>query len=128
MRKSDLIKILTELEGNPDIVLWNGMVGDWMDIDKRLIEGTLVRQTLDGYIESVQLEQCVDRKDWDYKLPESEIAELKQLYKRNIGWEDNGFVTDEDVEKKRFTQKRVVYINAKPRGVTFLDRLGSVEY
>jgi hypothetical protein len=128
MRKSDLIKILTELEGNPDIVLWNGMVGDWMDIDKHLIEGTLVRQTLDGYIESVQLEQCVDRKDWDYKLPESEIAELKQLYKRNIGWEDNGFVTDEDVEKKRFTQKRVVYINAKPRGVTFLDRLGSVEY
>lgn len=128
MRKSDLIKILTELEGNPDVVLWNGMVGDWMDIDKRLIEGTLVRQTLDGYIETVRLEQCSDRKNWDYQLPESEIAELKQLYKKNIGWEDNSFVTDEDVEQKRYTQKRVVYITAKPRGVITWDRLGSIEY
>ena len=27
MKKNDLIKKLQQIEGNPEIVLWNGMVG-----------------------------------------------------------------------------------------------------
>jgi hypothetical protein len=33
MKKSKLIEMLNRLEGDPEIKLWNGMVGDWMDMD-----------------------------------------------------------------------------------------------
>ena len=41
MKKNDLIELLNGIKGNPDIVLWNGMVGDYMHI-KGLEEGDLL--------------------------------------------------------------------------------------
>lgn len=127
MRKNDLIKLLTELEGNPEVVLWNGMVGDWMPIDSKLIEGELVKRTEQHFLETVRFEKCRDRQDWEYQLPEEEVAQLKKSY-RGHDWEDNDFVTDEDLTQKRWKKKRVVYINAKKRGVSTWDRLGTMKY
>jgi hypothetical protein len=36
MRKNDLIKLLQEIDGNPEVSLWNGFVGDWMPISKEI--------------------------------------------------------------------------------------------
>ena len=44
MRKNDLIKMLKEIKGNPEVVLWNGMVGDWMPVGK-LSESYLTKIT-----------------------------------------------------------------------------------
>ena len=128
MRKNDLIKMLQELEGNPEVMLWNGYVGDYMHISPRLIEGDLVKQTYEHYEKMVEFEKKRDANDWNVKLTIEEIAELKETYKRVAKWEVNEFVTREDLREKRWKAKRVVYVNAKPRGETHYDRLGPVSY
>jgi hypothetical protein len=128
MKKSQLIELLNAIPGNPDIKLWNGMVGDWMDVDKELVPATLVKQTFQNYVERVRLQRCHELKNWDIQFDAEEIAELRQSYKQYIGWECNQFVDEDDVKEKRYSQKNIVYINAKRRGVSTFDRLGNMEY
>ena len=61
MRKNDLIKLLQAIEGNPDIVLWNGIVGDYQNISTKLVEGELYKQTFEDYFESFRKERCVKK-------------------------------------------------------------------
>lgn len=127
MKKSDLIAALNAIPGNPEIKLWNGMVGDWMDIDKELVPATLVKQTFEHYAEMVRLDQCFAKKDWDIQLTDEDLADLRRRYK-HFGWECNEFVSEKDVKEKRYRQKNIFYVNAKRRGVSTYDRLGSMEY
>lgn len=127
MRKNDLIKQLQEIKGNPEVALWNGFVGDYMHIDKPM-QSELVKMHKDYWIESVRLEGCRDRKDWSYQLPEAEIKELERRHKTEIQWEMNEYVDEEDIAKKRYTKKSVVFLQAKKRGISTFDRAGSIEY
>lgn len=127
MKKNDLIGLLSAIPGNPDIKLWNGMVGDWMDIDKQLVPADLVKQTFEHYAEMVRVERCIDLKNWDIKLSDEEIAELRQCYKK-FDWECNEYVDEEDIKKKRYRRKNIFYINAKRRGQSTWDRLGDISY
>lgn len=34
MKKNELIKYLNEIDGNPEIIFYNGFVDDWQHIDK----------------------------------------------------------------------------------------------
>lgn len=126
MKKSKLIALLNSIEGDPDVLLWNGLVGDWMDIGQ-LAEGDLVKMTLEYYLESCRLETCIDLKDWEYQLPAEEVKELTARHKK-FPYEINQYVTLEDVKAKRYKIKRVQYIDAKLRGEKHTDRLGSIEY
>lgn len=128
MKKNDIIKMLQAIEGNPEIVLWNGYVGDFQHIDSNLVRGTLVKQTLSCYLETCRLAGCRDRNDFSYQLPEAEVEELKQLYKKVCKWEENWLVTENDIKEKRYSQKTVFYLQGKLRGVTYSDRCGSVSY
>ena len=60
MKKNDLIKLLNTIEGNPDVALWNGFVGDYQDISKELVKGDLVKMSLDWYLEMCRIERCID--------------------------------------------------------------------
>jgi len=126
MRKNDLIKLLQGIKGNPEVLLWNGMVGDWMHIDKP-VEGDLVKVDKKQFIESCRLRECRDRNNWDYQFSKDELDDVEKWYKRQE-WEDNQFVTEEDIKQKRWKQKRVLYLQAKKRGVSTFDRLGNIEY
>jgi hypothetical protein len=126
MRKDELIRQLQQIEGNPEIVLWNGHVGDYMHIGK-LADGDLVKTTVAHYLEMCQVQDQVDRQDWSYKMPADEAEQLKKRH-RKFPWEINSFVSLEDIQAGRYKKKRVVYIEPKKRGETHYDRLGSVEY
>lgn len=128
MKKNELIALLNNVPGNPDIKLWNGMVGDWMDLDKELVPADLVKQTFEHYVEMCRLDRCYHEKNWDIKLSDEEIAELRQSYKQYIDWECNEFIKEDDIKEKRYRRKNIVYINGKRRGVSTYDRLGSLEY
>lgn len=127
MRKNDLIAMLSKLKGNPEVVLWNGMVGDYMPIGK-LVVGELYKYEPKYYLEMIEFEIKRDKNDWNYKLTSEDIAEAMLAYKKHHKWEENQFVTAEDITKKRWKKKRVVYIDAKTTGKTYHDRLGSIEY
>ena len=128
MKKSKLIEMLNRLEGDPEIKLWNGMVGDWMDIDRELVPSDLVKQTFAHWLEMCRVEECIKRKDWDYRMPAEEVAQLKKNYNKVHEWELNPYVTLEDVQEKRYSLKNIYILNAKPRGVKSFDRLGDIDY
>ena len=126
MRKNDLIKMLQEIKGNPEVVLWNGMVGDWMPVGK-LSESYLTKITKQYWLQTVCNEEKIDKKDWDFVIPQAELSLLEKQY-RKFQWESNEFVTSEDIASKRYKMKKVIYIDAKTRGVKTFDRFGSIKY
>ena len=125
MRKTELIAELNKIKGNPEILLWNGYVGDCQHVDK-LVESCLVKSTLDNYIERSLLMRRRDEKR-NVELTEAEIKELKKQYKQ-FEYEQNSFVTQADIANNYYKQKRVVYIAAKLRGATSLHRSCGLEY
>ena len=129
MRKNKLIEILNAIEGNPEIMLWNGFAGDYTDINKELVSGSLVKMTFDYYLQSCKMEHIRDNseKDWDFEFSEEETERLRKYYK-TFQWEENEFVSIEDIEKKRYTEKRIFYIETKPRNKTTWDRAGKMTY
>ena len=127
MKKSKLIALLNALPGDPDVKLWNGFVGDWVEIDTKLVEQELVKQTLEHWLEMIRLEGCHERKDWTYQIPSDEVASLTKAYKRHE-WELNEYVTAEDIKSKRYAAKRVVIMQAKDKGMKTFDRFGDIRY
>lgn len=130
MKKSKLIEMLNALPGDPDIKLWNGMVGDWMEISPTLVQSDLVRMNLAYWLESCRLEDCINRKDWSYQLPAEEVAELTKRHKSGKvnKWEINPYVTLEDIEKKRYSLKKILILQAKIKGEKSYDRMGDISY
>lgn len=128
MKKSKLIKLLQEIEGDPEIKLWNGFVGDWVDISPKVEKCDLVRMTQRYWLESIRLEECIDRKDWSYQLPVDEVATLKKKYKDVCKWEINGYVTSDQIDKKRYDVKTTYIIQAKIKGENTFDRIGEMSY
>lgn len=111
---------------NADVLLWNGMVGDWMDIN--LVSGDLVKMTEKSYLEANLHERMRDEKNWEYEFSSEELADLRKMYRKVCKWETNQFVTEEDIKAGRYKRKQVLYVDGKPRGVSTFDRLGSIEY
>lgn len=128
MKKSKLIELLNKLEGDPDIKLWNGMVGDWMEISPELVPQDLVKQNLDYWLEMCRLEDCHDRKDWEYQMPKEEVERLTKNYPKLHQWEMNPYITMEDVKEKRYKMKKILLLQPKVRGVKTWDRMGDISY
>jgi hypothetical protein len=128
MKKSKLIALLNALPGDPDIKLWNGMVGDWMEIDPTLVAQALVKQTLEHWLEMCRLQDCRDRNDWDYQMPAEKVARLTKRYPKLHKWEMNPYITLEDVKAKRYSTKKVLIMQSKRKGVKTFDRFGDIEY
>lgn len=130
MKKSKLIKLLQEIEGDPDILLWNGMVSDWMDI-LGLQEVALERQTLKGYSYYLNLEVTV--RD---NLPPYSEDECKKAYKSSGAdqWRVEDYdpefreMRERDLKRGFIAQKSAFIIDVRPRGKRCWDRQGSVRY
>lgn len=127
MKKNDLIKLLSELKGNPEVVLWNGSVGDYMNI-KGLTEGLLTKQSRHNYIKACEFKGKRDRKDFDYKFTLEEVKQAERDYRKYIGWEHNEYIFEDQIADGHYISKRVVYIEAKPRGINTFDRAGGISY
>lgn len=126
MKKDKLIAMLQEIKGNPDILLWNGLVGDWMDIG-RVVPHDLVKMSLPYYLEGCRLQDCCDKEDWSYQLPAEEVADLTKRW-RKFPWEFNQYVTEEDIKQGKYKAKNIHLIEAKLRGETVRDCLGTIGY
>ena len=128
MRKNDLIKMLENIKGNPEVVFWNSMVGDYMPLDKKLIEGFIFKMTQEAAVRYYEYERRSDLKDFSYSLTTEEKEDMIKAYKENYRWEHNEFVTDKDIKDRIYQSKRVVYLSAKPTGKTHWDRMGTIVY
>lgn len=127
MRKDQLIKLLQEIKGNPEVVLWNGYVGDYMHIDS-LVKSDLVKITKAEWVKTVLFEEMRSRKDWNYHLPQSEVKELERRHRTELEYQIDEYVTEEDIKAKKYKRKSVVFIQPKKRGAKTFDRIGAIEY
>jgi hypothetical protein len=128
MKKSKLIKLLNTIKGDPDIKLWNGMVGDWVDIDPTLVPVDLVRMTLTTWLDACRWEDRINRKDPSYELPADEVADLKKRYSAVCKWETNPYTTADDIKSGKYITKHVYIMQAKIKGESSWDRAGTIEY
>ncbi|EON7637065.1 hypothetical protein ABV23_RS01045 [Escherichia coli] len=123
MKKNDLIKMLQGIEGNPEIVIWNGYVDDYMNISTGIEKITLVKETekliLDGLKGMYMQFNNVDT------VPPDEVEKLqvqaKQIHKERKWDFPNPYVEEKDFEywygKKTLTK---YVISPKLRGKTSL--------
>jgi len=124
MKKNDLIKLLQSIEGNPNILIYNGFVEDYQDLDKEYIEDTLYKydktfirniinmeRTHHGVLSNISDKEFDIRwkkEDWDFKNEFFGEENIKTRYGKN--------------------KKKVVLFNLKSRNKKVWDRMGSIEY
>jgi hypothetical protein len=123
MKKSKLLALLNSIDGDPDILFWNGFVNDWQDIDTKPVFDTLSKPTFNHIKRMVEIERALQRNDHTYKLPDDDIAALKSKYTGKYNWEINDYVSDVQVKDKHYKRKTVVFLNAKSRNTSILDRV-----
>lgn len=126
MRKNELLKLLSETPGNPDIKLWNGFVSDWQDFGE-LIKVRLVKVSFNAWVRAIENERIVMRKDGTYRIPDTEMPELRSLHKK-MQYEHNEFVEDSEIAAGTYSSKQVYVVQPKRRNKTSWDRLGKVQY
>ena len=126
MKKNDLIKMLEGIKGNPDIKLWNGFVGDWQEVGD-ISPHDLIKQSYEDWVRCVKYERIRDGKPEDFEFSAEEQVELKKLY-HSHEWDFNRYVTKEDIKKGYYKRKTIWLLQAKVRGKSSWDRLGTIRY
>jgi len=130
MRKSELIKQLEAIKGNPEIHIWNGVVGDFMPIEKIGLS-LLVKESEEHFLRSLKNEWCIENRTWD--VPTSILEKIKNIAKahhKKETWQiPNEFVYEEDLDDWYGRhQKTIIYLNPKVLGRTYEDRAGKIKY
>lgn len=120
MRKNDLIKLLQDIKGNPEVVIWNGFVDDYHHIDAEVTPLTLVKETREFVEWSITAEQ--------HGVPPTK-AELDDAMTYRKWEEPNPYVKPEEFERWYGKKKKVLYVlQGKRRGKQSWDRMGTLEY
>jgi len=120
VRKNDLIKLLQDIEGNPEIMLWNGFVSDFVPIGN-VGTHSLVKVSKEHWLRVLAEEVKGRKKKFTQK-------ELDKLYARNISYEVNNFVTAEEIRNGTYKQKKIAFIDAKEVGKTSVGWGSSLSY
>jgi hypothetical protein len=122
MKKSKLIKQLNAMRGDPDILVWNAHLSDYVDIENKLTHSYLVRMTFEWYCKSLEYDRVVEKQDTDYRIPESELPELQKAYDEQTGWGVNELITYRDVTARKYHRKYVLFMKTKGRGLKATHR------
>ena len=126
LTKDELLEILSKIDGNPEIVLWNGFVSDYQHVDD--VRGaTLVKQSFAKYCRSIENERIVDKTDINYRIPNGEIAELRENWESHQ-WELDPYVTEAEISSGAYESRLVLVITAKSRDLIGFDRIGGFKY
>ena len=141
MRKNDFIKMLESIKGNPEIMLWNGMVGDVVPISSKTEEVELYKDSLEykqslyegEYILSLnklvkadKLPELPDKPEFHEKL-KSLRQEAEAKYKREK-YEYRLYIDEKLVKSGKVKTKKVVVIQPRIVGKSSWDRLGEINY
>jgi len=127
MRKNKLIEILSKIKGNPEITIWNGIVGDVMPVDG-VTAMPLYKYSFEGMKKGCLYEKRIDTNNKDAQLTDEDMVDIERCYKKYHHWEPNQFVTEKDIKSGDWRRKIVYTIDAKKTGKKYFDRAGEVSY
>lgn len=131
MTKNELIDILNDMEGNPEIKLWNGLVGDYADVDEEVFCDEFVKESESHIRNSIRNELMVENQNFD--LTDEEDAYIERAVQHRLEVDEwdvpNHFVMEERFEEwYGKDRKAIVVLQPKLMGKTYSDRLGQVSY
>ena len=131
MKKNQLIELLQSIEGNPEIMIWNGLVNDVMHI-QGVGNDRLYKYSKEHIYSQLKYSQH-ELKSISDGLPKDTEKELKQqaerLFKKAKYEYPNPYLDPADYGSwysKR--TKPILVILAAPTGKTHADRLGTITY
>ena len=122
MRKNELIKILEGISGNPQVVIWNGYVGDYNNISSDVESIELVKNSREF------LEAAINHQRSSEGLGPISDSEMSDIM-RSQEWDLPNSVADSDMERwygKR--RKRIVVLEPVARGKESYGRPGTICY
>ena len=123
MRKNELIKILEGINGNPEVVIWNGHVDDYNNISRDVESIELVKKSREFLEAAINHQRSSEGLG---AISDSEMSDIMQSQEWDL---PNRYVADSDMErwygKKR---KRIVVLEPVARGKKYFDRLGAISY
>ncbi len=130
MKKNKLIEILQGLKGNPDIYLWNGLVDDFVDLDKEFVPMALYKRSRENLMDNLKFEEY--QKTQSFIISDDRLADFEvqvDKYHRKQEWEEpNRFYSEEQMKRYYDRKKHVFVINAKSKGKSYHDRIGKISY
>jgi len=120
MKKSEMIKVLNEIKGDPEILIWNGLAEDYMKISS--IKSDFLYKEDDKFTLNILNLERVEQG----LLP---LEELPVQYKKKE-WEFvNGFYSKRDIPK--YYQKKtkpIGMIHCYLRNKSLSGRFGTIKY
>jgi len=133
VKLNKLIEELQKIKGNPDILLWNGLVGDAVQLDKEIQIDYQYRYSPEYFISSMKMDWCeANGKDFDKIIPEETLKKFKEeakILSRKHGYDfPNPFFDEKDYERYFDKKKKVIILQPIIAGKTYQDRLGEITY
>lgn len=133
MKKNKLIELLQKIDGNPDIYLWNGFVGDWADIDPKFVEQKLTKESWEHNYKCLVWEWQKDNETFNQPPVgvDNEFRELAQKQFKQQQWElPNPYVELKNYKEwyGKHRKRIIIIINHKTRGKSYSDRIGDMYY
>ena len=120
MKKNKLIELLQAIPGNPDVVLYNGLVQDWQGIEPPIQE-RIYRTNRETIARDVLLERVRDGlAQFSDTIPQEEVKQIQ----RNLPWK----LWNPYLKEEFYDSKPVIILEAKARGEKTWDRMGTIEY
>ena len=131
MRKNQLIELLQEIKGNPEVMVWNGLVDDYMSLGS-VDTNTLYKQSADFIYKN--LVYNYQERNNSFDNPPAEIQEkLREkataLFKKETYELPNMFL-DQDQFSDWYgnNKKAIISLNPKPTGKVSEGRSCNITY
>ena len=131
MRKNQLIKLLQGIKGNPEVMVWNGLVDDYMPLGS-VDTNTLYKQSVDFIYKS--LVYNYQERNNSFDKPPVEIQEkfrekATALFKKET-YELPNMYLDQDQFSDWYgnNKKAIISLNPKPTGKVSEGRSCNITY
>lgn len=131
MKKNELIKKLLKIDGDPEIVIYNGATDYCHSLDAKIEIDLFVKRSFEHFVSKLQFEEMKKRSSFD-PLPEDVMKAINKKAKQKVKdeiWELPNPNYDEEEFKKTYgeNQRKVIVLNMKKKGVCIFDRFGTYE-
>lgn len=131
MRKNQLIALLQEIKGNPEVMVWNGLVDDYMPLGN-VNTNTLYKQSVE-FIYRTLVYNYQERNNSFDSPPENTQKKLREkaiaLFKKETYELPNMFLDqDQFVDWYGNNKKTIISLNPKPTGKVSVGRSCNLTY
>ena len=131
MRKNELIQLLQQINGNPEIYIWNGLVDDFMPL-KKIYPDKLYKECIQFIYKRLVY-------DWKFsnntfETPSQDICDSLMKEAIKVSKSTKYETANQFLEAEQYREwygnrsKNIIALYASNTGKTYEDRMGQITY